>query len=475
MQENEFEKKLQKKMEELQVQPAEEVWKKIKVDIAEKKRKRKFVFFFLFTGLLVAGLIFSGQLNLFNKNKNVVAAKSNAGEKQKLDKQVVEADTASNTSAISPLSQQDKNDDSENSNSISQTQDDTKMNNDNSEKITGTSVATAVTAKNELKQPVRLKRKTKERVKTKIMSAEPVEEDDEKEMVAVQLPGDKIEELSTSVNRTSDEKPKEIKEPAAKEIVAVEKKAVEIKKDVPQPVKAKTAEEKNEKKKWDFAVNVSGGISSVSYNNTNKNVAFTTDGLSSTPGTGVPTANATTYYPSEAKPGFAFTAGVQVYRRLSNTVKLTSGLQYQFHSTSQKTGSNITNNQVRALSYGNGNTFHNQYHYLSLPVGLSVTLFNIGNKEICADAGLNFSRLLKTNALAFDTANGYYYNNQTMFNKTFVGLSVSLAINLAGKNKPALYIGPQFYYNITPLASEGMYTNTHSRYIGIMLRKNLWK
>ncbi len=478
MQENEFEKKLQKKMEALQVQPTGEVWEKIKTQVAQKKRRRSFAFFFLLMGLLVAGVLFSGQLNWFNKNKESVTTGNNTAEKQKLTEQIVEADAAqSKTIAVNPLSNQDENDGSENSNIISEKQDEAKMNGDNAKKISVNSVATAVTAKDELKQPVRLKRKTKEGVKTKVVNAEPVEEDGEKEMLVVQLPEDKMQELTASVRRTNDEKPEVVKEPATNEIATVEKKEVQINTEPTQPVKAKTAEEKSKKKKWGLAINVSGGISAASYNNTNKNVAFTADGLNSNPGTGVPTANANTYYPSAAKQGFAFTAGIQVYRRLSNTVKLTSGFQYQFYSTSQKTGSNINSQAfpVRTLSYGNGNTFHNRYHYVSLPVGLSVALFNIGKKEVCADAGINFSRLLKTNALAFDTANGYYYNNKAMFNKNFVGLSASVAINLAGKNKPALYIGPQFYYNITPLTGEGMYANTHSRYIGIMMRKNLWK
>ncbi|MES2847497.1 MAG: hypothetical protein V4685_00455 [Bacteroidota bacterium] len=477
MQENEFEKKLQQKMEALQVQPTGEVWEKIKEQVAQKKRRRSFAFFFLLIGLLVAGVLFSGQLNWFNKNEASVITANNTAEKHTLTEQIVETDSQPKTIAVNPLSKEDKNDGAENSNIISEKDDDTKTNIDNAEKKPVNLVATAVTAKDALKQTVRLKRKTNERVKTKVVNAEPVEEDGEKEMVVVQLPEDKEEESVVPVSSTNDEKPEVVKKPATNEIAAVEKAEIQISMEVTQPVKAKTAAEKNKNKKWGLAVNVSGGISAASYNNTSKNVAFTADGLNSNPGTGVPTANANTYYPSQAKPGIAFTAGVQFYRRLSNTVKLTSGLQYQFYSTSQKTGSNDSSqyNQVRTLSYGNGNTFYNRYHYVSLPVGLSVTLFNIGNKEVCADAGVNFSRLLKTNALAFDTANGYYYNNQAMFNKNFVGLSASVAINLAGKNKPALYIGPQFYYNITALAGKGMYANTHSRYIGIMIRKNLWK
>ena len=41
MLENEFEKKVQQKLDALQVQPTDEVWQKIKVQVAQKKQKNR--------------------------------------------------------------------------------------------------------------------------------------------------------------------------------------------------------------------------------------------------------------------------------------------------------------------------------------------------------------------------------------------------------------------------------------------------
>ena len=46
---NEFEKNVRKEMDEFKVQPSGEVWLKIEDRIREKKRKRRIIFFILFS------------------------------------------------------------------------------------------------------------------------------------------------------------------------------------------------------------------------------------------------------------------------------------------------------------------------------------------------------------------------------------------------------------------------------------------
>ena len=82
MQENEFEKKLQQKMDALQFQPTEEVWQKVQAQVVEKKRRRRgIVFFFLLSGLIIAGLVFINTRDLFSK-KELAGANEIKTEKQ---------------------------------------------------------------------------------------------------------------------------------------------------------------------------------------------------------------------------------------------------------------------------------------------------------------------------------------------------------------------------------------------------------
>ena len=48
---NEFEKNVRKEMDEFKLHPSEEVWPKIEERIREKKRKRRIIFFILFSSI----------------------------------------------------------------------------------------------------------------------------------------------------------------------------------------------------------------------------------------------------------------------------------------------------------------------------------------------------------------------------------------------------------------------------------------
>src|SRR5882672_5980406 len=54
---NEFEKNVRKEMDEFKLHPSEEVWPKVEERIREKKRKRRILFFILFSSiaLMLAG------------------------------------------------------------------------------------------------------------------------------------------------------------------------------------------------------------------------------------------------------------------------------------------------------------------------------------------------------------------------------------------------------------------------------------
>jgi hypothetical protein len=82
---------------------------------------------------------------------------------------------------------------------------------------------------------------------------------------------------------------------------------------------------------------------------------------------------------------------------------------------------------------------------------------------------------LSTNALAFNSTQGRYYTGADELNKTILSLSASAFVNFAGDNKPAFYIGPQFSYSLTSMASTGLHSGRHAGFIGLRLQKNLWK
>ena len=75
MEENKFEKQVQQKMDELQIQPSDAVWKKIESQIEKKKNRRwGLIILFLCIGVLLVGgywLFNAGQKNTLNNTTSV--------------------------------------------------------------------------------------------------------------------------------------------------------------------------------------------------------------------------------------------------------------------------------------------------------------------------------------------------------------------------------------------------------------------
>src|SRR6185312_467862 len=81
MEENKFEKQVQQKMDELQIQPSDAVWKKIELQI-EKKKNRKWGLVILF---LCVGILLPGGYWLWNAGQPEKLTNTNA-EKSMLEK-----------------------------------------------------------------------------------------------------------------------------------------------------------------------------------------------------------------------------------------------------------------------------------------------------------------------------------------------------------------------------------------------------
>ena len=97
-----------------------------------------------------------------------------------------------------------------------------------------------------------------------------------------------------------------------------------------------------------------------------------------------------------------------------------------------------------------------------------------GNKfSLGWNAGFELSRLISTNALQFNRTQGYYFKDNNYFNKTTIGVSGGLSIAILKNKKTQWLIGPQVYYSLTPVASDGWYDKTHYSFVGLQLQKKL--
>jgi len=462
MQENEFEKNLQQKMEALQVQPSEESWQKIKAEVADKKRRRRgIVFVFLLAGLFISGLAITNMEVGLGK-KEIAGAKNQELPIETKVLNEAEKNISSGNESLAGTKQNSKD-----VNDLAATvANENKSQNDSESKKT-------TQPKEKSKQSFIIKSKTKASLKTNVVAALADEMEDGKKE-AETVTDDKMH-ITASPKKESDKGqaikidsvPVEKTEPLI--IAKVETQKEEPKKPVTQKKK-----EQNNNKKWQLGLTFSGGISSTE-NKYSGDKVYSRD-ATATPG-GALTDSAAYYTPSETRRGFSFAAGFALSRNISKTFSVFTGLQYMQINTFIKTGQPVLQNSVFAderFANGTARSYNNRYHFISLPVNISTKILSVWQRDVYFDAGISITRLLSTNALSFDTAQGNYYKSNNPFNKTQIGLNTSIAFNLASKNKAAFYMGPAFYYGFTPMAASGIHANAHPLFIGLKLQKNLW-
>jgi hypothetical protein len=483
MKENEFEKQVRHKLDAFQLQPGDAIWQKLQLEFAKgKERKRKYVILsFLLVTLLGSALMLNdlkqltGATNKIIENKTVEkllqegAANNLQSPPQPKEKPTQPVSFTSNNFTGKKKQQQ---------NIIALT--DNKISDD---KITGKTrgiikvkvISTIIGEDtNTLNKDVTAEKEksgfTDRIVTNKIkpnISADDAVKVNEHDIFDKAQSGNKNTAVENKINQTDQ----------ADTLITASLNTA-IVKEIKEQIKAnQTGQKKEIKKLWTTSLSMAAGWSSTGnkYLNKNRAVNFDNSGTQSIP-------NGSNYYqPSSTKAGISFSAAFEVSRPLLAKTYLSIGLQYQLLTTSISTGdkdtAQLSSGEVNKSLFkaGSNNRYTSIYHFISIPVSFSTQIATIKKREINLTAGVNISRLIHTNALQFDNVQNSYYRNNSIFNKTQVGFSAAFVINLAGKNKAPFYIGPDFYYSLTPQAATGMYTDSHYKSFGIQLKKVLQK
>ena len=311
MQENEFEKQVQQKMEELKLVPSAAVWQKIEPQIKKEKRRR---WILILIPLLIA--LSYGGYEFLNTDKSASTAQnsltSNSNERKNITapsnaapaptknrgtvKEITEADAASaniqidSARKIIPPRKKTYN----NYNAI------------NLRKTTGT-------GKVYIKHT--LVKNEKSRMDVKVTGQ-----------------GEKANEETNIENPIAMEKesPKENKAVVAKDTTAT-KTATAAKKEAPVTNETKTIT-KN-RSRWNWGVSFAGGVSGMKglngiLGNEDKSTSLASQG---TTGPAV-----TTGYPSPIRSAIAFAAGLSAEKKILPKIIFTTGLNYKLLTTKNK-------------------------------------------------------------------------------------------------------------------------------------------
>ncbi|HEY4935345.1 MAG TPA: outer membrane beta-barrel protein [Puia sp.] len=165
---------------------------------------------------------------------------------------------------------------------------------------------------------------------------------------------------------------------------------------------------------------------------------------------------------SKISPGFSFGIGVFVNRYLSKRISFSAGINYHYYSTKIQTGNVVDSSLLiyygspQAFSvngfYRNGSihSYTNQYHFIELPVAMDFQLNKSRQIPVIWEAGLSLSYLINSNALHFDPYGSVYYQNTQLFNKIQINGTTAIMFGFH-IHIGELQLGPQLQYGLTGL------------------------
>jgi len=258
----------------------------------------------------------------------------------------------------------------------------------------------------------------------------------------------------------------------------------------------KTFPKQRKKTPWTFGLTISPGISRI------EEGLFKSGSVSDMSGIMLPSYNATPggavfFPPSTIQSDAAYSAGVIFQKPLSNRIALSIGVNYHYYSTLIKTGAKVGDTSytysfnssppssfpVPSLNlvstnvvYQTGNTssYINRYHFIELPVSVQILLNQNNHLPISWEVGMRLSRMIASNALHYDYLTDYYFKDNALFNKTQVSASTALLVGF-WRQGHFFQAGPELQYGLTNMITDNAYNKQHLIFYGIKLTTMIGK
>ncbi|MEQ1797560.1 MAG: outer membrane beta-barrel protein [Lacibacter sp.] len=495
MHNNEFEKRVEHKLEELKFTPSDAVWQKVEVQIREKKRRRRFFFWWMPAIVLCTGIagwfIYSLETgNEQTKNSTVIT-----------EKKTEPASTVKNNTSEQ---------------GVQESKPEEKKEQPVVEKSIQKEEEPIVAVKKQMKENVADQLKIKENQKVSANEKDQFIVKEEKPVGAEIKNPDAVNHIEVNVPLPEVKKEPEVAEVKQKEQIEINKNVISEKPVLTgnpvvteEPVvsgKPVTAEESvvadssagtpvnepvvvakpviSKKKKLEVALIFRGGVADMSQFTEGSNKS---DRLYATPGS----VGSGGYSPSpsdsaKVKNGAGITAGVQLKKSIAKRSALSIGLAYGYYSSSHKTsgivyadaqfsnslGTSVVNNYARV---GNSATYKDRYHFIEIPVLYHLQVNKTAKRPILFNGGIAYSYLAGSNAQYYYSATKTYYYDRSLFSRSQLQLRTGISFGLVKKMNYPLQLGLQYQYGLSGQWKKSLDLNQHLSFTGIQLSWRLNK
>jgi hypothetical protein len=506
MQEQNFEKQVQKKLEELNLSPSAPVWKKVEEQIREKKDRRR-IFFWLIPVVLLGGGIY-----LYSVNDKPVEKTGSIG----IAKEILRENNNQNSSITTPNNSTTSNDQSTTQKQLTPSSSDKQLSEKaitvespiqkSAKKYQASTKLTANRERDENKinhdELTSVEKKTKEQNETTEIKQETnsINADQKAQNNKQVQKNEKINDInsekvvnntpvnnnsvvvdSSANNNTADTTNKTPSPSEIKDSLAV---AVANETDTIQKAQAKT----KSRKSWKLSASLAGGSSGIAtsaFGNLSQGGAASFDALrfyNTTTSTQMSSGNgpiASARYPSDIKNAFSFAAGATLNKELSRRLQFSTGLVYHFYSTSISVGKKVyqadtisrENKSIRVENFyqpsnsGETDTYKNKYHLIEVPIGVEWQV--VKTIPLQLQTGFRIGRLIKTSALHYDGQQGIYYEDKELFKRTQVSFYTGIFYRILKINKSSLYIGPKAQFHLSNVLKKKDFGEQHLYFTGV--------
>lgn len=487
MEQNNFEKNVQQKLDELKIPPSDAVWENVEKRIGKKHKDRKVIFILIFLLLF----ILSAGYWLFNSGKNSQRNQPVSNLIKSDSKQTNNYDSSLSKSVISSANNSEKRD----LETVTAKKSKTEAS-QQSPIYKGDSGQNRITKKHRRlvkEDAFKSKEKALNSSENKSVNSNGTllngrqTNNEENEIVlnnsnnlSVKKPNaSEIENGNENIDSTNN-----IQNKISNDSLLNQLKSKKISKEIvaKDDSSLKKHSEKKQKNRWAFGLSFSGGASLIGESllgiNNRNSTYFQSSPITSGSGGIGNGGTPSSYAPSAIENSFAFIGGAFMEKTISAKGKISLGISYRYFSLINKVGNrvdtsitfpsqNFSSSGGLYNSINNANTYRNNFHYLEIPVLLNLQLGKSKTLPVFWDAGINISQLISSNALQFTSNPGLYYNDNSLFNKTQIGLQTGFSAILFSNTKNPVSIGPYFIYNTSKLANEGLYGGKHFSFIGI--------
>jgi len=474
MRENDFEKNVQNRMDELQLYPSAEVWPEIERRIRKERKRRWFIFWFLFPALLTGA---GATYFLTVANKKPVT--SNQDQKQ-IERSPVEKNKentlvndqpeitiiSKDSSAIkkeilyAPGTSKDTKQKNTENNKTSPLKNDRPV--ISFENGNGAKKKVSLIDKAEDQPSLITKKENRNPANTIITEQKPVKEVMKQEDDPVQVITDTTGRSDVQVNETKPVNDTIRVDQVKPVVLTTDSSAVS---DKPAPL-AKT-----NKSKWNFGITLITGLS-------NRAAGVGRGGYSPAL-SGGPAQLATYSRDRSYNPGLFWETGAYIQSNSKKKTNVSFGLSFSSFATPQPTGS-FADSAISADAsgfYRSGNSYlyTNRYYYLQVPVMFHWQVNKGKRFPLIWQNGFSPSFLLGSNALIYNSSRNIFYRDKASLNKVQLAFRSGLYSKFGTTSKHPFSAGLFFNYNFAGLQKEYQYDRNHLLSFGVQLMMQLKK